>query len=253
MLNLISIFTLVFSLINLSYDQSGEFVDATVMPIPEQVKQMPLRKTTADLEIVFIAKNVPPLGFTSYFIQLKPIVTRRIVKSPKLFNMVEIDNNNKRNENNIGIASSITKGKETENDTIIEEVTVLSMDNHVAIYDNIHNTTENPDKNEESYHKIVPIFSEYKVNSGKTKDSTKHQHISDIEVNKRISLEEQRKQINKTKMLISKYYFGDNRTVPGRIFAYKFIKNQVSKTFEVKFPFFIEARVILFLNDSKKM
>ncbi|XP_065217445.1 lysosomal alpha-mannosidase-like [Planococcus citri] len=51
------------------YSSSGAFIDSDVIPLSEGVLKIPGRKSNATTELVFLAKDIPPLGATNFYIQ----------------------------------------------------------------------------------------------------------------------------------------------------------------------------------------
>ncbi|KAF7265915.1 hypothetical protein GWI33_020660 [Rhynchophorus ferrugineus] len=47
----------------------GKAVNTQILPISEGVKNLPGRKSNTTLELVFVAENIPPLGYKSYYVQ----------------------------------------------------------------------------------------------------------------------------------------------------------------------------------------
>lgn len=52
-------------------DYRNVSVESQIVPIPDEVLALPFRKSNAMYEIVFLATEVPPLGYKSYFIEPK--------------------------------------------------------------------------------------------------------------------------------------------------------------------------------------
>lgn len=50
-------------------DRKAVPVQFQVVPIPDSIRQLSYRNSSATLELVFLAKEVPPLGFKSYFVE----------------------------------------------------------------------------------------------------------------------------------------------------------------------------------------
>ncbi|XP_064094192.1 lysosomal alpha-mannosidase-like isoform X1 [Macrobrachium nipponense] len=50
-------------------DHQGNAVASQLVPVPENVLNLPGRKSSAEFELVFIADIIPPLGFTQFFVQ----------------------------------------------------------------------------------------------------------------------------------------------------------------------------------------
>ncbi|XP_072947020.1 lysosomal alpha-mannosidase-like [Epargyreus clarus] len=66
------------------YDPKGEIVQSVMMKIPSPVLSIPERNTAADHELVFIAKDLPPLGLRSYFLEkITPRVKKSLIKKLK--------------------------------------------------------------------------------------------------------------------------------------------------------------------------
>lgn len=49
----------------------GKKIAVQIMPIPETVLNIPGRESNATAELIFLASELPPLGFKSYYIQLE--------------------------------------------------------------------------------------------------------------------------------------------------------------------------------------
>ena len=47
----------------------GKKQTVQVVPLPDEILNIPGRQSEARAELVFIAKNLPPLGFRSYYVQ----------------------------------------------------------------------------------------------------------------------------------------------------------------------------------------
>lgn len=47
----------------------GEELTTQLVPIPQSVLDMPGRESSATQELVFKAKDLPPLGFKTYYVQ----------------------------------------------------------------------------------------------------------------------------------------------------------------------------------------
>nr|XP_023026878.1 lysosomal alpha-mannosidase-like isoform X2 [Leptinotarsa decemlineata] len=50
-------------------DPKGNQLDTEIIPIPESILRIPGRKSNAKNELIFLASNLPPLGFKSYFVE----------------------------------------------------------------------------------------------------------------------------------------------------------------------------------------
>lgn len=55
-------------------------VPSQLVPIPNEIKSLAFRRSNAEMELVFFANELPPLGFKSYFIQKKSSSTSRSVQ-----------------------------------------------------------------------------------------------------------------------------------------------------------------------------
>jgi hypothetical protein len=51
------------------YDNKGAEIQAQLVPLPEPVMRIPGRISPAKQDLVFRAENLPPLGYTAYYIQ----------------------------------------------------------------------------------------------------------------------------------------------------------------------------------------
>lgn len=49
---------------------TGNQLTGQTVPIPEQVQNVPGRTSNATVELVFLANNIPPLGFKSYYVTI---------------------------------------------------------------------------------------------------------------------------------------------------------------------------------------
>lgn len=58
-------------LLNVSF-HSGKDIVTQVVPIPEQILKLPGRSSKATKELVFQAVNIAPLGYQSFYVNLKP-------------------------------------------------------------------------------------------------------------------------------------------------------------------------------------
>ncbi|KAK7602000.1 hypothetical protein V9T40_009441 [Parthenolecanium corni] len=53
------------------YLQNGTEIEIDLVPIPEQVSKIPGRTSKATHDLIFIAKDLPPLGIVSYYIEVE--------------------------------------------------------------------------------------------------------------------------------------------------------------------------------------
>lgn len=60
----------------------GNLVFTEMMPIPQPIKQLHFRFSTATYELVFRAEDVPSKGYDSYFVTRKN--ERKFVKNPEV-------------------------------------------------------------------------------------------------------------------------------------------------------------------------
>lgn len=62
-------------------------IESQIIPIPDQVLQLEFRKSKAIYELVFLATELPPMGYKSYYIQktskkrMKPVPDQENVSS----------------------------------------------------------------------------------------------------------------------------------------------------------------------------
>lgn len=47
---------------------SGTTLETQVVPVPEDVLNIPGRESSAEYELIFFAKNIPALGYQSFYI-----------------------------------------------------------------------------------------------------------------------------------------------------------------------------------------
>lgn len=63
-------------------DYKNKPVNSQIVSIPEEVRKLRFRETDAESELVFLANELPPLGYKSYFIQRKsPVRNNKRVNS----------------------------------------------------------------------------------------------------------------------------------------------------------------------------
>lgn len=48
----------------------GETLNTQILPIPDAVKNIPGRDSSANYELIFLAKDVPGLGFKSFYVSI---------------------------------------------------------------------------------------------------------------------------------------------------------------------------------------
>lgn len=53
------------------FSKIGTAVETDVVPIPEHVKQIPGRTSKATHDLIFIAKDLPPLGMASFYVEVE--------------------------------------------------------------------------------------------------------------------------------------------------------------------------------------
>jgi len=56
---------------------SGSIIPSELVPIPDFIRTLPGRNSSATHELVFLASQLPPLGSKSYYIQLSEITNNR--------------------------------------------------------------------------------------------------------------------------------------------------------------------------------
>ena len=62
---------------------TGNTIPCDVIPIPEFVKTLPGRNSSATHELIFLAFKLPPLGFKSYYIKVEKKLSTTEVKNEK--------------------------------------------------------------------------------------------------------------------------------------------------------------------------
>ncbi|XP_045489245.1 lysosomal alpha-mannosidase-like, partial [Pieris rapae] len=62
------------------FESNGNIINASLLPISTHVLKIPTRNTKAEHELVFIATDIPPLGFKSYFFKKIVKEKRSIIK-----------------------------------------------------------------------------------------------------------------------------------------------------------------------------
>lgn len=67
-------------------------VSAQLVPIPSQIQSLPYRKSAAKQELVFLAEEIPPLGYKSYYVQKKPANIEQTLKNEPIVMFVTNDN-----------------------------------------------------------------------------------------------------------------------------------------------------------------
>jgi hypothetical protein len=65
-------------LLNFTMDR----VHSKVVPVSPRVRQIPGRKSKAKFELVFQAKNIPALGFKSYYVKRNPSSANAQMSTP---------------------------------------------------------------------------------------------------------------------------------------------------------------------------
>lgn len=64
---------------------AGNSIPTQLMPIPSTIMNIPGRKSAATVELIFIAENLPPLGFLSFYVS--KIHGDRVVRPIRLNSM----------------------------------------------------------------------------------------------------------------------------------------------------------------------
>ncbi|CAG4969461.1 unnamed protein product [Colias eurytheme] len=61
------------------YDGKGNTMKVYLTPVSQHILKIPLRNTTTDHELLFIAQNIPPLGFKSFYFKKESNIRKRSI------------------------------------------------------------------------------------------------------------------------------------------------------------------------------
>ena len=54
------------------YNSEGELLNVDLVPIPNEILNIPGRKSLAEVDAVFLISDIPALGFTAFYVTMEP-------------------------------------------------------------------------------------------------------------------------------------------------------------------------------------